>query len=225
MRVVQGVGGAMVMANSTAIITDAFPPDRRGFALGVNQVSALAGSFLGLIIGGVLSEWHWRAVFWVSVPVGVWGTWMGYRTLHDKPRDRSRKVVIDWWGNLTFGVGLIALLVGDHLRPAALRRAHHGLDVADACSTGVIGGVVAARRVRLHREPGGRPDDQHAAVQGARVRGRPDGQPARGDVARRPAVHADHLAAGHLAAAARLQLRRHPAVGRHLHAAAHARAS
>jgi MFS family permease len=110
LRVVQGVGGAMVMANSTAIITDAFPPDRRGFALGVNQVAALAGSFLGLVIGGVLSEWDWRAVFWVSVPVGAWGTWMGYRTLHDKPRDRSREVRIDWWGNLTFGVGLIAVL-------------------------------------------------------------------------------------------------------------------
>lgn len=111
MRIVQGVGGAMVMANSTAIITDAFPADRRGFALGVNQVSALAGSFLGLVIGGVLSEWDWRAVFWVSVPVGVWGTWMGYRTLHDKPRDPGRRVTIDWWGNLTFGVGLIAVLV------------------------------------------------------------------------------------------------------------------
>ncbi len=111
-RVVQGVGGAMVMANSTAIITDAFPANRRGFALGVNQVAALAGSFLGLIIGGLLSEWDWRAVFWVSVPIGLWGTVMGYRTLHDKPRDRNTRVVIDWWGNLAFGVGLIALLVG-----------------------------------------------------------------------------------------------------------------
>ena len=111
-RIVQGVGGAMVMANSTAIITDAFPADRRGFALGVNQVSALAGSFMGLIIGGLLSEWDWRAVFWVSVPIGVWGTWMGYRTLHDKPRDRSRKIVVDWWGNLAFGVGLVVLLIG-----------------------------------------------------------------------------------------------------------------
>jgi EmrB/QacA subfamily drug resistance transporter len=110
-RIVQGVGGAMVMANSTALITDAFPPERRGFALGVNQVAALAGSFLGLVLGGVLAEWDWRAVFWVSVPVGAWGTWMGYRTLHDKPRDRSRVVRIDWWGNLTFGLGLIAVLV------------------------------------------------------------------------------------------------------------------
>ena len=112
MRVVQGVGGAMVMANSTALITDAFPSDRRGFALGVNQVSALGGSFAGLIVGGLLSEWDWRAVFWVSVPLGAWGTWMGYRTLHDKPREQGSKVSIDWWGNLTFGVGLIALLVG-----------------------------------------------------------------------------------------------------------------
>jgi MFS family permease len=111
MRVVQGVGGAMLTANSTAIITDAFPAERRGFALGVNQVSALAGSFLGLVIGGVLSEWNWRAVFWVSVPVGIWGTWIGYRTLHDKPREAGSRAIVDWWGNLTFGVGLIALLV------------------------------------------------------------------------------------------------------------------
>ena len=111
LRIVQGIGGAMLTANSTAIITDAYPPDRRGFALGVNQVAALAGSFMGLVIGGLLSEWHWRAVFWVSVPVGIWGTWIGYRTLHDKPRSRDSRIVVDWWGNLTFGIGLIALLV------------------------------------------------------------------------------------------------------------------
>jgi EmrB/QacA subfamily drug resistance transporter len=110
LRVVQGVGGAMLTANSSAIITDAFPPDRRGFALGVNQVAALAGSFVGLVVGGLLSEWDWRAVFWVSVPVGVWGTWMGYRTLHDDPATRRSRVRIDWWGNLTFGLGLIAVL-------------------------------------------------------------------------------------------------------------------
>src|SRR6476646_1290779 len=83
LRVFQGIGGAMLTANSTAIIADTFPPDRRGFALGVNQVAGLAGSFLGLIIGGVLAEWDWRAVFWVSVPVGIWGTYMGYRHLRD----------------------------------------------------------------------------------------------------------------------------------------------
>jgi len=111
LRIVQGVGGAMLTANSTAIITDAFPANRRGFALGVNQVAGIGGSFVGLVIGGLLSEWHWRAVFWVSVPVGIWGTWMGYRSLRDKPRDRSSRVAIDWWGNLTFGIGLIAILV------------------------------------------------------------------------------------------------------------------
>ncbi len=111
LRIVQGVGGAMLTANSTAIITDAFPADRRGFALGVNQVAGIGGSFAGLVVGGLLSEWHWRAVFWVSVPIGIWGTWMGYRTLRDKPRDRRTKVAIDWWGNLTFGIGLIAILV------------------------------------------------------------------------------------------------------------------
>ena len=140
-RVVQGVGGAMVMANSTALITDAFPPDRRGFALGVNQVSSLAGSFFGLIVGGVLSEWHWRAVFWVSVPVGVWGTWVGYRSLHDKPRDRTKQIVIDWWGNLTFGAGLIALLAGVTygLQPYG---GHTMGWTSPGVLTGVIGGIV-----------------------------------------------------------------------------------
>ena len=73
-RVVQGVGGAMLMASSSAILTDAFPANQRGMALGVNQVAAVAGSFVGLLIGGVLSEWDWRAVFWVGVPIGVLGT-------------------------------------------------------------------------------------------------------------------------------------------------------
>src|SRR5262249_41565971 len=68
-RVVQGVGGAMLMASSSAILTDAFPANQRGMALGVNMVAAVAGSFLGLLIGGVLSEWDWRAIFWVGVPV------------------------------------------------------------------------------------------------------------------------------------------------------------
>jgi len=82
-RVVQGVGGAMLFANSTAILTDAFPAHQRGLALGTNQVSAIAGSFLGLVLGGVLAEWDWRAVFWVSVPIAVIGAIWSYRSLHD----------------------------------------------------------------------------------------------------------------------------------------------
>src|SRR6185312_6907525 len=82
-RIVQGVGSAMLFANSTAILTDAFPSNQRGFALGINQVAALAGSFLGLIVGGLLSQIDWRAVFFVSVPVGLIGTVWSYRSLHE----------------------------------------------------------------------------------------------------------------------------------------------
>ena len=107
-RVVQGVGAAMLFANSTAILTDAFPTERRGMALGINQVAAIAGSFIGLIAGGLLSEWDWRAVFFVSVPIGVVGTVWSYLSLHElSERQHSR---VDWWGNALFAVGLTALL-------------------------------------------------------------------------------------------------------------------
>nr|WP_279672037.1 MFS transporter [Flexivirga meconopsidis] len=108
-RIVQGVGGAMLMANSTAILTDAFPSTQRGMALGINQVAAIAGSFLGLIIGGILSEWHWRAVFWVSVPIGLLGTIWSYKSLHELGSTRRGR--LDLPGNLTFAVGVTAILV------------------------------------------------------------------------------------------------------------------
>jgi MFS family permease len=107
-RVVQAIGGAMLMANSAAIITDAFSARQRGMALGVNIVSALAGSFIGLVAGGVLAEWDWRSVFWVNIPLGILGTIWAYRSLHDS--GVRRKAKIDWWGNLTFAVGLTAVL-------------------------------------------------------------------------------------------------------------------
>ncbi|OHV44261.1 MFS transporter [Pseudofrankia sp. BMG5.36] len=109
-RVVQGIGGAMLMANSTAIITDAFPADQRGFAIGVNGVAAISGSFLGLLIGGLLAPIEWHLVFVVSVPFGIFGTIWAYLKLKDNGvRTPAR---IDWAGNLTFAVGLIAVLVG-----------------------------------------------------------------------------------------------------------------
>ena len=109
LRVVQGVGGALLMANSMAILTDAFPVNERGMALGINQVAALAGSFMGLLIGGLLADTNWRAVFLVSVPFGIFGTVWGYLKLREVGlRGRGR---IDWAGNLTFAVGLIAVLV------------------------------------------------------------------------------------------------------------------
>ncbi|AEW97891.1 MULTISPECIES: MFS transporter [Streptomycetaceae] len=109
-RVVQAVGGSMLMANSAAIITDAFPATQRGMALGVNVVAGISGSFIGLILGGLLAEWNWRSVFWVNVPIGVLGTVWAYRSLRETGTRRPAR--IDWWGNVTFAVGLTALLAG-----------------------------------------------------------------------------------------------------------------
>lgn len=109
-RIVQAVGGAMLMANSAAILTDAFPARQRGMALGVNMVAGIAGSFLGLVLGGALVAWNWRSIFWVNVPIGLLGTAWAYRSLHETGvRTPGR---IDWWGNLTFAAGLTALLAG-----------------------------------------------------------------------------------------------------------------
>jgi MFS family permease len=110
MRIMQGVGGAMLMANSSAILTDAFPPQERGFALGLNQVAAIAGSFIGLVLGGILGPAGWRYVFLVSVPFGLMGTIWSYLKL--KEAGVRRPARLDWWGNLTFAAGLIAVLVG-----------------------------------------------------------------------------------------------------------------
>lgn len=109
-RVIQGIGGAMLMASSSAILTDAFPANQRGMALGVNMVAAVAGSFLGLLIGGVLSEWHWQAIFWVGAPIGLAGTVWSLRSLREIGVRTPGK--LDWAGTLTFGVGLTVLLIG-----------------------------------------------------------------------------------------------------------------
>jgi MFS family permease len=110
LRIVQGIGGALVMANSTAILTDAFPAGQRGMAMGINQVAAIAGSFIGLIIGGVLAEIDWRLIFWVNVPIGVISTIWAYLRLRETGRRTAMRV--DWWGNLSFAAGLIMVLIG-----------------------------------------------------------------------------------------------------------------
>ena len=110
MRILQGVGGAMIMANSSAILTDAFPSNERGLALGLNQVAGIAGSFIGLVLGGLLAPISWRLVFLVSVPFGVMGTIWSYLKLRELGVRKPAK--LDWWGNVTFAVGLIAVLVG-----------------------------------------------------------------------------------------------------------------
>src|SRR6516162_6800608 len=109
-RIVQGIGGAFLFANSTAILTDAFPANQRGTALGMNSIAAIAGSFIGLLLGGLLGPVNWHYVFLVSAPIGVFGTVWAYFMLKDiGVRKHAR---IDWWGNILFAAGLIAILVG-----------------------------------------------------------------------------------------------------------------
>jgi MFS family permease len=108
LRVVQGIGGALLMANSTAILTDAFPVRQRGTAMGINQVAGIAGSFIGLVVGGLLADTDWRLVFWVSVPFGAFGTVWAYLKLREAGRRAAARV--DWWGNATFASGLVMVL-------------------------------------------------------------------------------------------------------------------
>jgi MFS family permease len=110
MRIFQAVGAAMLMANSAAILTDAFPANQRGLALGVNQAAAFSGSFIGLVLGGVLAPINWRLIFLVSVPVGLLGTVLGYLKLREL--GQRRPAGIDWPGNITFGFGLVLIMVG-----------------------------------------------------------------------------------------------------------------
>jgi MFS family permease len=109
-RVVQGIGGAFLFANSTAILTDVFPANKRGMAIGLNSIAAVSGSFIGLILGGLLGPINWHLVFLVSVPFGVFGTVWAYFMLHDTGVRKHAKM--DWWGNLLFAAGLISILVG-----------------------------------------------------------------------------------------------------------------
>ena len=110
MRIFQGVGAAMLIANSSAILTDAFPEDQRGMALGINQVAGLSGTFIGLILGGVLAPIEWRLIFLVSVPVGLFGTVWAYLELRETPRQRRAR--LDWPGNVTFALGLVGIMIG-----------------------------------------------------------------------------------------------------------------
>jgi EmrB/QacA subfamily drug resistance transporter len=109
-RIVQAFGGAMLMANSAAILTDAFPANQRGMALGINQIAGISGQFVGLLLGGVLAAIDWRLVFWVNVPIGVFGTVWAYLNLREVATTRRAK--IDWLGNVMFALGAGLLLVG-----------------------------------------------------------------------------------------------------------------
>ena len=110
-RLIQGVGAGFLFANSAAILTDAFPANQRGRALGINQIAGIGGSFIGLILGGVLAVINWRLVFLVSVPVGLAGTIWAYTMLRETATIRAHQK-IDWPGNVTFAAGLTILLLG-----------------------------------------------------------------------------------------------------------------
>src|SRR5579871_1468412 len=109
-RLFQGVGAAFLLANTGAILTDAFPSNQRGLALGITNVVGISGTFIGLVLGGLLAPIDWRLIFLVSVPPGVVGTIWSYRRLREIGVRRTAR--IDWWGNLTFGAGLVLVMVG-----------------------------------------------------------------------------------------------------------------
>ncbi len=109
-RIIQGIGAAFLIANSAAILTDAFPATQRGLALGINNIAGISGSFIGLILGGVLGAINWRLVFLVSVPFGLFGTYWSYRKLREL--GERHRAPIDWAGNITFAVGLILIMIG-----------------------------------------------------------------------------------------------------------------
>ncbi len=139
MRIGQGVGGAMLFANSSAIITDAFPANQRGLGLGINNVAAIAGAFIGLVLGGLLAPVQWHMVFLVSVPFGVFGTAWAYRKLED--RSVRTPAHVDWWGNATFAAGLILILVG--ITYGLLPYGHHTMGwTSPTVMAEIIGGLV-----------------------------------------------------------------------------------
>ena len=142
MRIGQGVGGAMLFANSSAIITDAFPADQRGLGLGINNVAAIAGSFIGLVLGGLLAPVQWHLVFLVSVPFGIFGTVWAYLKLEDRGvRTPAQDRLV---GQYHLRRRLISDPGRDHLRPAPLWPPHDGVDQP----------VGDGRDLRRHRLPG-----------------------------------------------------------------------
>jgi EmrB/QacA subfamily drug resistance transporter len=111
-RLFQAIGAGFLFSNSAAIITDAFPPNERGRALGINQISIVAGAVAGLVLGGIItSTIGWRWIFFVNVPIGLIATLRAHADLRELARPESAPH-IDWAGNLVFALGLTLLLLG-----------------------------------------------------------------------------------------------------------------
>ena len=151
-RIVQGIGAAFLLANSAAILTDAFPANQRGMALGINNIVGVSGMFIGLVLGGLLAPIDWRLVFLISVPVGLWGTIWAYLKLQERSRPKRAKV--DWPGNLLFALGLILIMVAVTygIRPYGAAATGWGNPVTDALLAGGVaslaGFVLVESRVR-----------------------------------------------------------------------------
>lgn len=110
-RVVQALGAAFLFSNSAAILTDVFPENERGRALGLNQISIVVGSVIGLALGGFLTSYlGWRSIFWINIPIGLFATVWSYAKLRELGTIRKEK--IDWFGNATLSGGMVLLLVG-----------------------------------------------------------------------------------------------------------------
>ena len=161
MRIFQGVGAAMLMANSAAILTDVFPDNQRGMALGVNQAAAFSGTFIGLVLGGLLAPINWRLIFLVSVPIGLFATVFGYYALRETSEPRPAR--IDWPGNVTFAVGLILVMVG--ITYGIEPYGHHTMGWTSPTVIGaLVVGAGSPRRLLRDRDQGRRADVPAAAL-------------------------------------------------------------
>ena len=216
-RIVQGIGGACLLANAAAIITDAFPPNQRGMALGINNIVGVSGTFIGLVLGGLLAPIDWRLVFLISVPVGLFGTVWAYLRLREL--STPRPAPIDWAGNVTFALGLVLVMtaITYGIRPAG----GHATGWTSPRVLALVGGALVSLVAFVVVER--RSANPMFRLPLFRVRAFTFGTLSTflsAVVARRPDVHADHLAAGHLAARARLRVHRDAGVGGDLHAPA-----
>ena len=108
-RILQGVGGAFLMANSAALVTDAFPRRELGRALGINAMVVGAGMILGPILGGFLTGFGWRMVFWFNVPISVAGTFAAWWLLVEQRKPAGRRS-LDLTGSALYLVGLTGLM-------------------------------------------------------------------------------------------------------------------